>query len=482
MTLASIVPRVCVFVPTSTRLILGISLLLLVSRCHCSALSCASAPRNLHLNLTFHYWAIFYGPPAYRRSQSKLPLLRYLSLMPLTEVSANVRRNGSHSQKPAHASSQSQSPNKVKPDAVSSMLRTSTETGDVGQFSARPSRVPRSASRIPTRRRSGSLNAPATSLRPSTRRPIPRYDSHRPPRTVPSCSALSRHDTVLTGLTSYHSNPRTRRRGASRVPNGFGRRPSPAAAMNLHSHPSFLTLPGRLGYRPVSPAVSDAHSMPAYSRAPGFHRAPSVATAASSPGSMFNRDLLCSSREVNNSTSSLSRFPSPSMPGAYPAIRRSPFPSRNATPVSAWLHNPTRQHNGSVESFHTVQRSGTGSTTPVYYDYTEAFEEYCQFPVPEMPISNLFSADHTIPEQEPGRLTRQAQTPFGMVEGSVFKPCEMPTQHNRTHSSQSKLSSGNNNVVLKAEQSEHRDTPERDRNKAEVSLRSAFGETSSSEN
>ncbi len=361
--------------------------------------------------------------------------------MALTEISANVSRNGSRSQKGKPAKGQGQTPNKIKPDAVSSMLRTTTETGDVGQFSARPSRLPRSISRLPTRSRSGSLNPPATPFRPNVRGPIPRFDSRGLPRPVPSYSALSRHDTVRSNLTSYHTNPRTRCRGVPRMPHGYDRRPSPAAASGLYGHSSFVTVRGRPGYRPVSPAFSDAQSMPAYNGVHGYHRAASAATVGSSPASMFARDHPYAYRDVNNSASSLIRFPSPAMPGAFPRIGRSPFPSRNATPVSASLHNPTRIPNGSVESFHTMQRSVTRSTTPVYYDYTEAFmEEYRQEPGHDLTISPLFSADHTIPEQGPARLTRHAQTPFGMLEGSIFNPCEMPTQHNRKVSEQSKQS------------------------------------------
>jgi hypothetical protein len=381
--------------------------------------------------------------------------------MPLSEISANVGRDGSQAQT-TRRSGRGQSPDKVKKDVVSSMLRTATEIGDVGQFSSRPSRLPRSTSRLPAPSRSSSLNPPATSLRQSTCRPIPRYDSRRLPRPVPSFSALSRQNTARSNLTSSHTDARTRYRGAPRAPYGFDRRPSPAGS-GLYGHSSFVTLRGRPGFRPASPAFSDAQSMPTYNRGPGFHRAASVATAASSPAYSY--------RDVNQSASSLSRFPSPAMPGAYPGIRRSPFPSRNPTPVSASLHYPTRHPNGSLESFHTMHRSVTGSTTPVYYDYTEAFEEdYCHFPAEDIAISPLFSADHTIPEQEPARHTRQAQTPFGMMEGSVFKPCEMPTHHNRTHSEQSKQQYHEAEMVSRAKQANISDNSEDSGGKAKSSL------------
>jgi hypothetical protein len=389
--------------------------------------------------------------------------------MPLTEISANVRRDGSQSQRSTRASSQGRSPKKVKPDAVSSMLRTSTETGDIGQFSVRPSRIPRSASRLPPRNRPGTLTAPAASSRTSARRPVPRYDSRRLPRPVPSYSALSRQDTVRSSLTSYHSDPRTRCRTTPRGPYGTDRRASPANVPGLYSHPSFMTLRTRPGYRPGSPAYSDAHSMPVYDRRPGFHRAASVATAASSPASRFNRDFPSSYRGMNNSASSLRRFPSPAMSGFYPGVQQSPFPSRHATPASASVHHATRHPNVSVESFQTIPRSTTGSTTPLYYDYTEAFaHEYGQFSEHVEPISPLFSADHAIPEQDPVEPARQAQTPFGIVQGSIFKPSEMPTQHNRTRSEQSKESFRHSTLDEKVDLKETKQGPKDRPEKAQV--------------
>ena len=196
---------------------------------------------------------------------------------------------------------------------------------------------------------------------------MPHYDS------IPSLSALSRHDTVRSNLTSHYSNPRTRSHVAPHVPYDSDRRASPATGNGIRSHSSFMTLRGRPGYRPASPAFSDAQSMPMYGGRSSFHRAASVVTAASSPGSFLHREHLSSYRDLSNSAASIGRFPSPAMPGAYPGMRRLPFPSRNPTPVSASLHNPMGNANRSVESFHTMQRSVTGSMTPLYYDYTEAF-------------------------------------------------------------------------------------------------------------
>jgi hypothetical protein len=81
---------------------------------------------------------------------------------PLTEVSPNTRRHVGHSQssrslrKGLHRLTNTVS--SLAPDAVQSMLKTTTETGDIGQFSVRPSPLPRSGSRmVALRRRSGSL-------------------------------------------------------------------------------------------------------------------------------------------------------------------------------------------------------------------------------------------------------------------------------------------------------------------------------------
>jgi hypothetical protein len=393
--------------------------------------------------------------------------------MALTEISANVRKNGSQARRSAHESSQSKSPKMVKPDAVSNMLRTSTETGDIGQFSVCPWRLPRSASQHPTRSRSGSVSAAGAAFGTYARRPMPRHGAHFSPRPVPSLPALSRHDSVRSSLASFNSNTRTRCRAAPSIQYRPDRMASQAKVSGLHSQPSFLSLRGRPGSRRASPAFGEAQSMPMYSSRPGFHRAASVATATSSPASMFHGGLPYSYREVNKSASSFhSRLPSPAMPGAHPGVRRSPFPSRTATPASVSLHHTSTKHlTGSVESFPSMQGSTAGSTIPLYYDYTEAFaEEDCKFPHQEIPISSPSSANHTIPEQEAARPTGQVHNQSGIVWRSASKQSERLTQHNPGHSERLKGGSREEKVVQNSEQNESKEIEKHSSGKPEVGL------------
>lgn len=395
------------------------------------------------------------------------------SLMALTEISANVRKNGSQARRSAHESSQSKSPKMVKPDAVSNMLRTSTETGDIGQFSVCPWRLPRSASQHPTRSRSGSVSAAGAAFGTYARRPMPRHGAHFSPRPVPSLPALSRHDSVRSSLASFNSNTLTRCRAAPSIQYRPDRMASQAKVSGLYSQPSFLSLRGRPGSRRASPAFGDAQSMPMYSSRPGFHRAASVATATSSPASMFHGGLPYSYREVNKSASSFhSRLPSPAMPGAHPGVRRSPFPSRTATPASVSLHHTSTKHlTGSVESFPSMQGSTAGSTIPLYYDYTEAFaDEDCKFPHQEIPVSSPSSANHTIPEQEAARPTGQVHSQSGIVWRSASKQSERLTQHNPGHSERLKGGSREEKVVQNSEQNESKEIEKHSTGKPEVGL------------
>ena len=373
--------------------------------------------------------------------------------MPLTELSPNVRRHGSHtraSRSQSKGLSSTKTTASLAADAVQSMLRTTTETGDIGQFSFRPSRLPQSGSRIPAgNRRSGSFDS---SLTPAFRHQRPRPANPRShgsygPRPMPSLPGLSRQDTVRSSLTSYTNNPRSRMRSARPYRAGSQGMPNPASGPHgFYSHRSLVTLrsqrdlssiasnspyAGRMGRMPAripSPAWSEAY---AYGQRAGFQygRAASVGTAASSPVA-FRRPWGMSGyySEVNSSVNSFVRLPSPAVhPGSFPS-GRSPFGSRTNTPVSV----PLVQHNGiggvAGGSTFGLARSPTGSTIPQYYDYSESFvEENCFSGDRDAPTTSLPSnMDQTIMENEAVPIFRRAQTPFGILPGSAFRPAELP--------------------------------------------------------
>ena len=359
--------------------------------------------------------------------------------MPLSELSTNIPRHGGSQGQTSDARG-GKHPRSI-PDPVSSMLRTSMETGDLTPFTMRP-RMSRSNSRLSSRSRSEFVTANGTFSRVPSRRQIHPQEHHRRyPRPAPSLPVLSRQDTGRSSLRSYQSsNARPRFRPPPPGRYGPDRRPSPASASGLYGHASLSNLRARSGYRPTSPALSDAQSLPTYDYYPPVPRAPSVATAASSSlTSAFYHEFSYYNPDINNSATSFYRLPSPAVPSAYPGYHRSPNLSRRATPAPASASGQqTAQIRDSTGTFQPSQHPGTALSGPFYYDYTEAFaDEYYQ---PPEQISPLFSADHAIPEQGPPP-SRQAQTPFGMVQGSAFIPSEMPTRYNRRDSEMPKQDS-----------------------------------------
>ncbi|KAJ9614103.1 hypothetical protein H2200_002239 [Cladophialophora chaetospira] len=111
--------------------------------------------------------------------------------------------------------------------------------------------------------------------------------------------------------------------------------------------------------------------------------------------------------------------------------------------MSASLQNFRPVWSHSAASFRGLPKSPTESSAPQYYDYSESFlEEDCFSPPDDTSAANLpFNMDQTIMEDEALPERRHAQSPFGTMPGSSFRPLELPTSHNRRSSEQSKVSS-----------------------------------------
>jgi hypothetical protein len=386
--------------------------------------------------------------------------------MPLSEISNNVRRSSSNVRDKAGSEAGSVSTPNLPPRAVQSMLKTSTELGDLGQFAIKPSRLPRSGSRLQsTRPRSGSFDTSFVSAlrheRSSQARRHGRHDHHRHhhgPRPTGSSSGFSARNISQSNLSSYTNVSRRRRYPPGPHPYPLQGLTSPGPShRGLHHHRSLITLRshaslappspmmpggpmGRPPYRASSPAYSDMRSM-SHTPRPGFMRAPSVGTLGSSPGSLFprHRGPPGYRPDFNASYTSLGRMPSPAIsfhgPNPYPHHG----PIRTPTPSSAFVHpqHPMLSHN----SLAALPRSPTGSTIPQYYDYSESFVEESCFSPDAAPDPNQppLTMDHTILNGV-NSPPREAQTPFGTRAGSAFLPVELPTSHNRRPSEQSKPS------------------------------------------
>ena len=376
--------------------------------------------------------------------------------MPLTEISPNVRRPHSHSQSTQSlrkCPTATKTATSLATDGVQSMLRTATETGDIGQFSVRPSRLPRSGSRaLATRRRSGSFDSsfPPAGSRHRSRGFHIKAQINNGPRQMPSSSPLSRQDTIRSSLTSYRNNPRARPRHARLYPFAIeGMVSPPVGPHGLYSHRSLMTLRSqggfssvssnsplghagrtrRQGYRAISPAYSDALAS-GYSLQPRCHGSASGGTATSSPVSALSRPagMPGYSPYMTSSLGSFRKFPSPAVLPPYYGVRRPPvFPTRTNTPASS--------------STLGLQRSPTGSTIPQYYDYTESFAEDCLSSDIDASATSLhLKMDQTTSRVQPSSIPHGAQTPHSTMSRSAFHQAELSTIHRRMASEQSKQS------------------------------------------
>lgn len=342
------------------------------------------------------------------------------------------------------------------------MLRNTTETGDSGPFALRPSRIPRSGSRLQsTRQRSGSFDASfASQLRHQRSPRTRRSHRHRGPRQAASLSAFSGRDTPRSNPASFHSGMRPRRAGPRHRSQALAGLASPGGGPHpLQSHRSLMTLRSHRDFhslhsgspmvypthgrrhRGASPALSEAQSY-GYGLRYGYPRVGSALTVASSPATLYpgKSGLRGYHPDMNNSISSLSRLPSPAVPSMHVASMNGYPMNRTTTPLSNSLQNVRGVWNNSAASLRNLPHSPTGSSGPHYYDYTESFlEEDCFSPGVDEPNANPpFNMDEAILRDGPVPERRQAQSPFGTLPGSTFKPSELPTSHNRRVSELSK--------------------------------------------
>ncbi len=389
-------------------------------------------------------------------------------MMPLSEISANIRRSSSNARDRAASGAESLSTPSLPPSAIQSMLKTTTEMGDLGQFAIRPSRLPRSGSRnLLTRPRSGSLDTSfASALRHEQSSQVRRHGNSQGPRPLASSSGIAGRKTGRSNLSSYTSANRRRRyppgppsySSQGHASPGLSQRRlhHPRSLVALSSHGSLLlhspllrpTQMSRPGYGSSSPSYSDVRSM-SHTARPGFMRAPSAGTIVSSPASMRprHRGVPGYRPDVNTSYTSLVRLPSPAVSSNRYGPCSGPVPLRTPTPSRSMFHQ--QQSMPPSHSLGGLSKSPTGSTVPQYYDYSESFiEEDCFSPdaAPEA-MQPPLSMDQTILEVVPTPPPRDAQTPFGTMAGSTFHPIELPTQYNRRPGREALPSS--NGVVLK---------------------------------
>ncbi|KAL9130863.1 MAG: hypothetical protein Q9217_001064 [Psora testacea] len=277
------------------------------------------------------------------------------------------------------------------PSSIQSMLKNTTETGHVGQFPLKSSRKPQSAFRAP----------PAGTARGSTRSSrLPENDGHlnvhydcRP------SSGLSRRDTMGSSAVSSIPSYGTRN---NRDPPGhpsieeyrsYSMSQSSYLSHSLaNRHPclngsyqvrgvgqdrrprSPFAYPARLkrpGYRPSSPALSDSNR-PAYQPRPNPRPV--------SPTALYSMNPLPASWQPNFSHSDPSlrhcppphvkgppQFQNPSAASSHPST---PRPASSLRSVASSSRLPRTQ----LSTQHMWTHPESPPPSPLFYDYTEAFE------------------------------------------------------------------------------------------------------------
>lgn len=297
------------------------------------------------------------------------------------------------------------------PSSIQSMLKNTTETGDVGLFSIKPARVPSIIYR--------------TSKSPGTSQSVPIKKRHLAGHLHEhrGGNQLSRHPSSVNapvGATSCRNHNQRSYRDARRGTTGneedersysmtqssitrqsFSHRPSPTGlqfhdqdfrGMRPRSPFAYPTRLKRPGYRPSSPAFSDYHSIGL-----GTYMGPSRAASfrTSSPLSIYTPQRAPSTWQQNfNRSEPMLRYYTSiprhenyaeTLPPLAPApLSRLPnglTPARSSTPMQ--LSDVSASYHPSL------------SPSPVFYDYTESFDEDHHHSVT---ISSFSLADQVIPE------------------------------------------------------------------------------------
>ncbi|OWP05840.1 hypothetical protein B2J93_958 [Marssonina coronariae] len=361
------------------------------------------------------------------------------------------------------------------PRGFESMLKTTTETGDIGLFSIKPSRVPQPLGT--PRRNKGNYNEseqqkPRHNFQPygvpavDDRRRLPSYTRDASSEVISMYETASQksgsrvfdepdyrsYSLTQTSYSSYTlSNHRSYAslRSQADVSNPVQRPRSPFA------YPARLKRPG---FRPSSPALTDG-GLVDYSRRAEIERIPQHGSghSTSSPSSLYaqrRRPHQPLRPEANRSTPSILSQSSPNRRSSSPLVslrngasshdwpRRAGPASVNTSPARS-----TFSLASTVNLYANVQPRSTTTTpgkvpppSPLYYDYTEDFEVevYSESEAPEPPPQ--FRIDKTIPEERPmsseGRPTGElSQQESGSNVFQPFTAAEVVSRRSSTRTS-----------------------------------------------
>lgn len=375
-----------------------------------------------------------------------------MTLMPLSELPSNhPARNGvGQPQDDLHdGRSRTGTPNGDEnlevlknPSSIQSMLRNTTETGNVGQFSIKPARVPPSLPR-PSRARATPSKQ---------RQPGACYNRHED-SNVRHNPLLFRQETIASNVSEFQTQISRPHRGPARSPSiedyrsysttkssyashslttrhpyvngGHG---GPEGPQNLRPRSPFA-YPTRLkrpGYRPSSPALSEFNKQNRSQTS--LHRRPSFRT--NSPSSLHTNGVPSPWRTGPNRSDPLLRYYPQS---AVPLSGRPPSPSPTSTrpitpkasPSLKSIANSTNGLQATTNGTWINPQSPTPS--PIFYDYTEAFEEHG---VEQQDYSHYVSMSTGTLAEHP--MLDTATTTYYELDASpdTTSPTELPSEKN----------------------------------------------------
>ncbi|KAI4135169.1 MAG: hypothetical protein LQ347_000904 [Umbilicaria vellea] len=327
---------------------------------------------------------------------------------------------------------------KPPPSSLQSMLKTTTETGDVGQLSVRPSRIPYPTTRrVSQRREDYYIHASPTFATRAISEQQPgqhrdseyisgEYNHFRPYAGATASSVISLYESESQQSSDclseranqdYQSYPVTHSSRTSYKVSDPRSLASLRVQRKLTRSP--LAYPTRLkrpGYRPSSPSLGDFSGSEARTNS-GLDRG--IMSRTCSPLSMHgnDREPLDHRRGFSRSIPTHVNSPSAFIRRLDRAQESAPTRVSTPTPLSQQSASAATQDQWaqSVLSLPICSRQSPPAT-PLYYDYTEAFEEESHFR--NTTVSMDSPVDRPIPEDRPVHHGLDAK-----VEGN---PIELP--------------------------------------------------------
>lgn len=322
------------------------------------------------------------------------------------------------------------------PRACEGMLKTTTETGDIGMFSIKPSRVPQSIGT--PRKRGTSFNRenghqkPRQNFQPygvpvvDDRKRLPSYARDAASEVISmyenaSQKSASRvfdepdYRSYSMTQTSYSSYTLSNHRSYNSLRSQAEANPQVQRPRSPFAYPARLKRPG---FRPSSPALADGGIVD-YSRRAEIERLPpGHGHGTSSPSSLYaqrRRPHQSLRPDANRSTPSLLSQSSPPRRSSSPLVSRS-----NGISSHDWARKPgpasvntsparsTYSLASTVNLYSSAQPPSTTTTpgkvpppSPLYYDYTEDFDVEVYNEPATIDPPPPFRIDKTIPEDRP---------------------------------------------------------------------------------